>query len=99
MRMFNNRLENRRGALLAIGTERMRALVDAPAVVSAAFDSVDRFPQILADLAGPEVAGLPVEAELPRLPKPVRPQLRPCACRPGEGIVLRNAVISAWIWI
>src|SRR5262245_56481786 len=97
MGMFDDRLEDRCGSQLAIGAERMRTLVDTPAVVAAAFDLVDRFPQILADFAGPQVAGLPIEAELPRLAESVRPQLRPRARRLDEWIILRNAVILARI--
>src|SRR5262245_19941390 len=97
MRMFDDRLENRRGTLFAIGTEGMRTFVDAPAVVAATFDLVDRLPQILADFAGPEVAGLPVKAELPSLAETVRPQLRPRARHLDQRVILRNAVIAACI--
>src|SRR5262245_60927269 len=97
MRMFDDRLENRRGSLFAIGTEGMRTFVDAPAVIAATFDFVDRFPQILADFARPEVAGLPIKTELPRLTESIRPQLRPRARRLDQRVVLWNAVIAAGI--
>ena len=49
----------------------MRAFHDGPAVVAAFFDLVDHLPQILADFAAPEIAGLAVEAEAPQLPQAV----------------------------
>src|SRR5262249_26793967 len=49
----------------------------------------------LPDLAGPEIAGLSIEGELPRLAKSVRPQFGPRALRFDERVVLWNIVVLA----
>src|SRR5262249_44039057 len=51
------------------GVKRVESLADAPAVVSAVLDQVNNFPEILAHIASPEVAGLAVEAEPPNVPQ------------------------------
>ena len=56
-------------ALPPLGLERMEPFLDAPAVVAAVLDPVDHLPEVLADVAGPELAGLAVEAELPDVPQ------------------------------
>src|SRR5437016_4503758 len=97
MAVLDDRLQDRRRPLLALGAKRMAAFHDAPAVVAAFFDLVDRFPQILADLAGPQIAGRGVEADLPRLPDAIRPDL---AARPlmiGKRIVGGNAVVPGGV--
>src|SRR5690606_30923401 len=45
----------------------MRALALVPAVVAAGLDAIDLLPPVLADVAGPELARVPVEAETPRI--------------------------------
>src|SRR5690348_318332 len=47
------------------GLEVMRALTHAPAVVAALGDNVHLFPQILAHIANPQVAGLAVPTVTP----------------------------------
>src|SRR5205085_2398364 len=47
----------------------------APAVVRALRDDVHLLDEVLAHVAGPEAAAAPVEAEAPRVPEPVRPDL------------------------
>src|SRR5262249_38109057 len=86
MRMLDRRRQDRRWAALAGRPEGMRPLDDAPAIVAAFFDPQDHVPQVLADLAGPQVA-LPVEIELPRLPDPIGIDLRPGLLVIDEGIV------------
>ena len=49
------------------GLEMMRAFADAPAVIAALGDKVNFLPQILPDIADPQVAGLAVEAVAPRI--------------------------------
>src|SRR5437660_6165108 len=95
--MLDNRLVDRRGALLAFRAEGMRAFHDGPAVVAASFDLVDHLPQILADFAAPEVAGLAIEAVAPKLPQAVSVNLGASTFGFDEGIVLRNAVrLAGW---
>src|SRR5262245_45912030 len=60
--------QNLRWPPRALGAKRMAALQNAPAIVAAAFDQIDLLPQILTDVAAPEVPGRGIEAHLPRLP-------------------------------
>src|SRR5262249_44867107 len=64
---------------------------DVPAVVAAELDLVDLFPLVLADVAGPELAGQAVEAEAPGVAKTVSVDLRLAAAR-AERVVARDAV-------
>src|SRR5262245_21005994 len=73
VRVFDDRRQDRRRPFLAFGPEWVCSLLNAPAVVPAFFNLVDHLPQVLAHLACPQVAGLTVEAVLPRLPEPVGP--------------------------
>ncbi len=81
--------------LRAVGVHRVgeavRSLEELPAVVPAAAAGrleVDLFPEILPDIANPHVTGLAVEAELPRVAQPVRPDLRQgVRVQAGEGIL------------
>src|SRR5262245_40911358 len=93
--MLDDRLEDGRRPLLPLGAEGVVALHDTPAVVAALLDLVDHLPQVLADLAGPQVRTGTVEAELPRLPQAVRPDLPARPLRPDEGIILRGRVALA----
>src|SRR5262249_55110169 len=93
--VLDDRRDDRRRPFLAQRAERVTALHDAPAVVAALLDAVDRFPEVLADLAGPQIAGGAVEAVLPRLPQAVRIHLRPRALHGDERVVLRDGVLPA----
>src|SRR5262249_21010641 len=53
--------------------EPLEPLVDVPSVVFAAAEDVDFLVQILPDVAGPEISRDGIEAEPPRLTKPVSP--------------------------
>src|SRR5690242_13058970 len=99
MRMLDDRLEDRRRSQLALRPKRMRGFAHAPAVVAAALDSQNRFPQILADFAGPQIAAFGIEAELPRLPQAIGPDLGPRSGQADKGIVFRNAVRPAVGWM
>src|SRR5262249_21360697 len=81
-----------RRAAFALGPERVRPLHHAPAIVAAALDAVDHFPQVLANLADPQVAGSPIKAVPPRLAQPIGPHLAPRPLLADEGIVLRNPI-------
>ena len=67
-------------------TEAVGALLDVPAVVLAELDAVDLLPHVLADVAGPQVAGAAVEAEAPGVTQAPRVDLGPTAAS-GEGVV------------
>src|SRR5690349_16456906 len=95
MAMFDDGLEDGRRADLAFGAEGVRPLHHAPAVVAAFFDLVDHVPKVLADFARPEVAGLAVERESPRLPQAVSVDFREGPLGARERVVERNAVILA----
>ena len=66
----------------------MGAFHDAPAVIAAALDQLDHFPEILADIADPGLAGVGIEAEPPRIAKAVGPDFGPRARRPTNGLSL-----------
>ena len=69
VRVFHDRLDVLRAR--RAGLEMMRAFADAPAVVAALDDQVHFLPQILADIADPQRAGLPVKAVTPRIAQAV----------------------------
>src|SRR5437867_3915907 len=94
MRMFHYRLENRRRPFLAFGPEIVGAFHDRPAVIAALFDLVDHLPQILADLAAPDVAGLAVEAVAPQLPQAIGVDFGAGAFPFDERVIFGDAVIS-----
>ncbi len=52
-------------AAACAGAGGVGARADAPAVIAAILDALDHLPEVLPDVAGPELAGLAVEAELP----------------------------------
>src|SRR5262249_20779798 len=76
VRLLDDRLEDRRRAFFPLGPEGVRAFHHAPAIVAAFFNLVNALPQVLADFADPEIAGLAVEAEFPRLPQAIGVKLR-----------------------
>src|SRR5262249_9634635 len=90
--VFDDRLEDGRRPLLAFGAEGVAAFRDAPAVVSALLNLVDHLPQILTDLAAPQIASLLVEAVLPRLTQAVGPDLAAGALVLDEGVVLGDGI-------
>src|SRR4051812_47284554 len=57
MRMLDHGREDGRWSFLALGPEGVIALVDAPAVIAAPLDLVDHLPEVLTNLAHPQVAG------------------------------------------
>src|SRR5262249_13614485 len=97
VRVFEDGRQDRRRPLLAVRAEGVVALHDRPAVVAALLDAVDHFPQVLPDLAAPQLTRLAVEAELPRLPQAVGPDLRAGAFGANERVVLRHAVRLALV--
>src|SRR5262249_31697124 len=53
--VFDDRNQDRRRPARPLRPERVAAFQHAPAVVAAALDAVNLFPQVLADVAGPQV--------------------------------------------
>ena len=92
MVVFDDRWDDRRGATGPFGFKRVRSLGDAPSVVATSLDTEDHLPEVLADIAGPEVAGGGVEAHFPRLAQAVGPDLRPCPLGLQEGVVSGDGV-------
>ena len=64
-----------------------------PAVVAALLDAMDRLPQLPADVADEQLAGLAIEAHPPGIAEAVRPDLRPGSLRRDEGVVLGDGVV------
>ena len=79
----------------AFGAGRGGIPPDAPSVVSAVFDAMHHFPEVLPDVAGPELAGLAIEAEFPDISEADAVHLgRPAGIRfrTHGRVVGRNAV-------
>ena len=100
--MFRDRLRDRRRARLLFIVELVGALDDAPAVIGAAFDQVNLLPEVLPLIAHPDLAGLLVDHDPPRLPQAVGIGLGPgvfhrCyeAARIEDRIVLGHGVVPA----
>src|SRR5437870_5148148 len=74
------------------GAEGMQALPPVPAVVAAGPEQVDLLIEILTDVGGPELTGLPIERHPPDVAQAVGPYLRKCLVSAHEGIVLWNGV-------
>ena len=85
-------LHDRRRPDLAFQIERMTTFHDAPAVIVPLADEHGGFPQILAVLPHPDVAGLRVGTHAPRVAEPVRPRLRYEALVVHKRVVLWNGV-------
>src|SRR5262249_13899252 len=66
-----------------------------PAVVAALGDEVDLFVEVLADVGGPQDAGLLVEGHTPDVAQAPRPGFRPRVFAIDERVVLRNRVVLA----
>src|SRR5438552_3099507 len=87
-----SRVEAKRPVSLSFLGNWVAAFQDAPAIVAAALDPVNLLPQILADVADPEVARGAVEAHLPGLAQAVGPDFRPGAGPIDERVVVRDTV-------
>ena len=83
----------------ALGAERVQALAPVPAVVAALLDEVDLLVQVLADVAGPELAGLAVERHPPDVAQAIGLDLRPRVLRADERVVLRDGVVLAVVLV
>ena len=94
MRVLGGWGRNRIGAGRSRRLEHMAPFAQAPAVIGTFIDQVNLLPQILPILTGPELPGLAVVAEPPRVPQAVGPYFAPGALAIDERIVLRYSVIS-----
>ena len=92
MRHQGDRRHDRRRPALPFRVYGLRAFDQAPAVVVSRFDSVDELPKLPPDIADPQVAGLAVEAHLPRIPHAVRPDFAARRFEIRKRIVFGNAV-------
>src|SRR5207302_10729418 len=92
VRMRNDRRQNGGRARFAVRFDRLRTFDDAPAVVAAAFNTINHLPQFPADIPDPQGAALSVETHLPRIAEAVGPDFRPRAGAVHERIVGRYAV-------
>ena len=71
----------------------MVAFQGIPAVIAAPLNQVHLFETVLAHVAGPEVAILPVESETPRIPQSIGPNL-PSGVRGARKWVVRRNTIA-----
>src|SRR5882672_11431322 len=62
-----------RGAQLAIEIKRMAPFINTPSIILAAPDEVRRFPEVLTVVACPNLSGLLVDAQPPRVAQAVGP--------------------------
>src|SRR5262249_35066474 len=87
--------EGQHGAGGVRRTVRVRAFESVPTEVRAGLfagrEAVDLLPRALPDVGDPQVAGLGVEREAPRVPQPVHPDLGPATAR-HERVVGRDRV-------
>src|SRR5262249_3859759 len=90
--MFDNGHQYGGGAARSFWSKRMGTFHDTPTVVAATFDAINLLPQILPDIAGPQLARLAIETHFPRLSQTVRPDLRPSTGHVDKGIVFWDAV-------
>src|SRR5262245_42601706 len=104
--VFPDRLDQIGARADAGGAERVQALAQPPAVVAAFLDEVDFLVEILADVGGPELAGLLVERHAPDVAQAVGPgfgqrtrELTLLGSPAGERIVGRNRVILAVVFL
>src|SRR5262249_29662684 len=90
--VLHDRRQDGGWSLLAIRLIGVVPLVEVPAVVATAFDAIDQLPEVLADVAGPEVARGPVEADPPGVARAVGPAFGPGAGKAHERVIRGNAV-------
>lgn len=93
--VFPDRLGQFRHGPSAVDVVRVLRLASAPAVVAAFFEQIDFFPEILADVGKPALAGLAVEGHPPRVTTTQREDFRASAGLVHEGVVLRDRVAFA----
>src|SRR5262249_7050157 len=74
--VFPDRLDQVAPDVDPLRAEGVQRLAQVPAVIAPGAEDVDLLIQVLADLAGPERAGLAVECHAPDVADPVRPDLR-----------------------
>src|SRR5207249_3601582 len=87
VRQFDQRWADRRRPDL-VRLDRLRPFHGGPAVVAPLLHAVHRLPQLPADVADEQLAGLAVEAHPPGIAKAVRPDLGPGAFHVDERVVL-----------
>src|SRR3954466_13403055 len=93
--VLENRLADRRRALLAIAAKRVASFKQAPPIIFAATDDHRRFPQILTILTDPQQSGFAIKRHSPRIAEAIRPYFRPGIGEIQEGVVLGHRIIFA----
>lgn len=79
--------------------ELVEAFANAPAVVAAFFDDVDFFPEILADVGGPEELCYGIEGHAPDVAEAEGVDFSSCVGAASEGVVLRNGVGEPGVFV
>ena len=92
MRQLDQRRADRRRPDL-VRLDRLRPFHRGPAVVAALLDAMDHLPQLPADVADEQLAGLAIEAHPPGVAEAVGPDLRPRSLHADERIVLGDGVV------
>src|SRR5688572_5651391 len=95
MMVFDGRLGIEVRPALALQIERRAALHDAPAVIVALLDEESLLVEVLPVLSAPDVAGLGVGGDSPRIAQAERPDFRAGVFQRGERVVPGNAVMQA----
>ena len=83
------------GSLLPVEIKRVAPLVDAPAAVVARLDQVGEFPQVLAIVSDPQVAGLGVDGHPPRIAVSERPDFAAGTFHFQKRVVGRDRVLHS----
>ena len=93
------RLDDRRGAGGPVAMNRVASFLQAPAVVVAGLHAAHEFPHLEADVAGPEVARLAVEAHLPGIAEAEGVEFATGSRRSHERVVGGDRVTAAWLGV
>ena len=88
-------LHDWRRPLRPVQMDRITSFLQAPAVIVARLDTADEFPDLEADVAGPELTDLPVEAHLPGVAVTKREDLTTSPGLLDEWIIGGDAVAAA----
>src|SRR4029079_17073113 len=90
--MLGRRRRQRLRTHRAVGIEDVAPLIDAPAKIIGLANKIDLLPEILAVVADPDVPGLWIARQPPRIAKAISPRFGNDALLSDERIVRRHAV-------
>ena len=97
MRVGFDGRQDRCRPVFPVGMDRLRPLHDTPAIVAAAFDAIDHFPEFPTHVSGPKITRLLVKTHAPGIAESVGPNLRARPWQIAEGIVCRDSIFLAFI--